>query len=104
MDNEITQMVKLESGIDRIAELSLLTELTTEDKERPIEFPTIADQTVANTSVFNSSDSKLPHSKIPIKYVRLNDEWESYLIRYTIFYPMEDGEDHLTMESDRKGM
>jgi hypothetical protein len=26
------------------------------------------------------------------------------MIRYTVFYPMDDAEDHLTMECDRTGM
>ena len=43
MDNEMTEMVKWESGIDRIGELELLTELTEEEKNRPIVFPTAAD-------------------------------------------------------------
>jgi hypothetical protein len=47
---------------------------------------------------------KLPKTNLPIKYVELNDEWESYMIRYTVFYPLDDPEDHLTMECDRTGM
>lgn len=103
MDNEMTEMVKWESGIDRIAELPLLTELTQEEIQRPIVFPTAADQTVATEAVYKADDSKVPKTNLPIKYVELNDEWESFMIRYTIFYPMDDGEDHLSMESDRTG-
>lgn len=43
MDNDMTEMVRWESGIDRIAELNLLPELTAEEKARPIIFPTEAD-------------------------------------------------------------
>lgn len=104
MDNEMTEMVKWESGIDRIAELPLLSELTEEERQRPIVFPTAADQTVAKAGIYRADESKLPKTKLSIKYVELNDEWESYMIRYTVFYPMDDPEDTLTMECDRTGM
>jgi len=67
-------------------------------------FPTAADQTVAKAGIYRVDETKLPKTKMPIKYVELNDEWESYMIRYTVFYPMDDSEDYLTMESDRTGM
>jgi hypothetical protein len=54
MENEMTEMVKWESGIDRIAELQLLPELTEDEKNRPIVFPTAADQTVAKAGIYRA--------------------------------------------------
>jgi hypothetical protein len=90
MENEMTEMGKWESGIDRIAELKLLPELTEDEKTRPVVFPTAADQTVAKAGIYRVDETKLPKTNLPIKYVELNDEWESYMIRYTVFYPMDD--------------
>lgn len=78
--------------------------MTEEEKNRPIVFPTAADQKVAKADSYKVDESKLPKTNFPIKYVELNDEWESYMIRYTVFYPMDDAEDHLSMECDRTGM
>jgi hypothetical protein len=57
MDNEMTEMVKWESGIDRIAELELLPQLTEEEISRPVVFPTAADQTVAKAGIYRINEA-----------------------------------------------
>ena len=34
-------------------------------------------------------DFSMPSTNRPIKYVEMNDEWESYLVRFSIFWPIE---------------
>ena len=68
-------MVKWESGIDRIAELRLLPQL-----KKPVRVL----QTQGGTG---SSDIYSP--KMDLKHVELSDEWEAFLIRFTIFYPID---------------
>jgi hypothetical protein len=31
----------------------------------------------------------MPNTNRPIKHVEMNDEWESYLVKFSIFWPIE---------------
>lgn len=49
-------------------------------------------------------DFKLPATNLPIKFVEMNDEFESYLVKFTVFWPLEHEAEELAMETDRTGL
>jgi hypothetical protein len=46
----------------------------------------------------------LPQTRTPIKHVELNDEWESYLINFNVFWPIDHEAENLALETDRTGV
>lgn len=46
----------------------------------------------------------MPQTNRPIKHVEMNDEWESYLVKFSIFWPIERDAEELAMETDRTGL
>ena len=46
---------------------------------------------------------ELPLTNKSILNVQINDEWETYLIRFTTFFPIDDLNDDLQMDSDKTG-
>jgi len=49
------------------------------------------------------TNSILPSSK-KLFHCEIHDEWESFLLRFTIFYPIDDKNEQLQLDSDRTGM
>jgi hypothetical protein len=74
MDNDKKDMVKWEAGIDRIAELRLLPEITAP---------------VRKIVQGGTGSSDLFMQKMDLKHVELYDEWETFMVRFTIFYPLD---------------
>ena len=81
-------MVKWEAGVDRIAELRLL--------------PDIGPSKNAALLTKSAAAEKIASFKIDL-HVELHDEWESFLLRFSLFYPMDENSDELMMECDRTG-
>jgi hypothetical protein len=89
MDNDKKDMVKWESGIDRIAELGLLPEM-----DAPV-------RKVVSLGGTGSSDLFI--QKMDLKHVELNDEWETFMVRFTIFYPLDQKVEEMAFTSSRTG-
>ena len=84
MDNDKEDMVKWESGIDRIADLRLLKE---------VEAPVVQAGT---------GSSEISYKKKVLKHVELFDEWETFIFRFSIFYPLSQYEE-MAFTSSRTG-
>jgi hypothetical protein len=87
MQKEKTEMVKWESGVDRIAELRLLEEVS---------------PPVKNVIQAGTGSSEPFFQKKDLKHVELYDEWETFMIRFSIFYPLDKNEE-MAFTSDRTG-
>ena len=63
----------LESGIDRNADLEILPE-------------------ISKTSATYINSQSLEQSTLygDIKHYEINDEWETFQIKFSVFYPIED--------------
>lgn len=91
LDDDKQTMVKWEAGVDRIAELGLLPDIG----------HTKTAALLANTKGASALATKVPPKDLI--HVELHDEWESYLLRFSIFFPMDENADELMMECDRTG-
>jgi hypothetical protein len=83
-------MVKWEAGVDRIAELRLLPDIGPSKNAALL------------TTAKSTTAAKIAAHKDLI-HVELHDEWESFLLRFSLFYPMDENTDELSMECDRTG-
>lgn len=90
LDDDKQTMVKWEAGVDRIAELRLLPDI---GPARNAALLTTA-KSAAATKVAAHKD---------LVHVELHDEWESFLLRFSLFYPMDENKEELQMECDRTG-
>lgn len=50
------------------------------------------------------NDFYMPQTNLPIKYVEMNDEWETYLVKFSIFWPLDRDTEELALETDKTGM
>lgn len=87
-------MVKWEAGVDRIAELRLLPDIG------PQKNAALVYNAQSGKNAALGIKSTLPKDLI---HVELHDEWESYLLRFSLFYPMDENAEELMMECDRTG-
>jgi len=92
---EDDNLIKLETGIARIADLELLPDL--QDKSQ--EFLKQQQQKIKENSY--KVDTKLKHLK-HIKNVVLTDVWETFQIRWTVNQPFEDENLDMIIEGNRE--
>ena len=89
-------MTKWESGVDRICELGLLPVLKQ---------PHVLPQCPMHTEKILQAGDVVPQkvaAAIPgAKNVELLDEWEKFILRFTIFYPNESQGDELMISTDK---
>jgi hypothetical protein len=96
LDDDKKTMVKWEAGIDRIVDLRLLPEIKREETK---EFTRIVEMAPAD---IDSSDP-FPIDSTNIKHVELEDEWEMFKLRFSVFYPAESLDEELNLEVDKLG-
>lgn len=89
LDDDKQTMVKWEAGVDRIAELRLLPDVGP------------ARNAALLTSAKSAAATKVVATNLV--HVELHDEWESFLLRFSLFYPMDENREELQMECDRTG-
>lgn len=90
LDDDKQTMVKWEAGVDRIAELRLLPDIG-------------PSKNAALLSSAKSAAAAQLAARKDLVHVELHDEWESFLLRFSLFYPMDEHTDELQMECDRTG-
>ena len=87
-----------ETGIDRIANLRLIV-----PERQPHPQLTILDDKgdeviqQPRTALTPMSSSK------DLKYITINDEWETFNVKFTIFYPLATAQDELIVNTDFEG-
>ena len=92
---EDDEILKWESGIDRIADLELLPDLT----KKTSDF--VKKQQQMLVEKVQHLENKI-HLVNQIKNVVINDEWETYSINFTVFQPFEDNIFDMRLEGNRE--
>ena len=90
LSDEKKKVDKWEAGIDRIAELRLL--------------PSVGPS--KNAALFSDSKSPSALKALALKdliHVAIHDEWESFFLKFSLFYPMDENSEELIMETNRTG-
>jgi hypothetical protein len=75
-----------ESGIDRIADLRILPEISK-----------------SNASYIKGLSNDQTTYYGDIKHYEINDEWETFNVKFSVFYPIEDPNEEIYLSTDRAG-
>jgi hypothetical protein len=89
------ELVHWERGIDRIADLEILEELS-HHSHGSSALSSGNDLEINNE--FNLKLQKLNSSHQKIKYIEFNDVWERFIIKFSIYLPNDDNGDQAYIE------